>query len=213
MSAMRVEPGPRGRPVRTAASAAVWPPEPMAWALGLRNPTADYEGTRHNAGADALREVSKQHGALFEMDKSLGSQVSKVGLVGLALPLCWMNESALAGGPVGKRARGHGVVVVFHDDIELDPGEARLKFAGGYAGHNGLRSLGSCWGGPDFARVRIGVGRPEKHGSGMTVADWALSRPSMEHAIGMALAFDRIGKAFPALSDGRWAEAAAIIQG
>ena len=134
MSAMRVAPDPRAKGARGAAGAGAWPAGPMAWALGLRNPTADYEGTRHNAGADALREVARQHGALFELDKGLGSQVSKVGSVGLALPLCWMNESALAGGPVAKRARGEGVVVVFHDDIELEPGEARLKFSGGYAG-------------------------------------------------------------------------------
>jgi PTH1 family peptidyl-tRNA hydrolase len=205
MSAMRVRQG--------AGVGPAWPELPMRWAIGLRNPTPPYVGTRHNAGADAVRAIAQKHGMEFSADKALCSEVAMLGAVGLALPLCWMNESAKAGGPVAKRAGAAGVVVVFHDEIELEPGQARLKYSGGYAGHNGLRSLGGVWGGPGFARVRVGVGRPEDHGSRLGVADWALARPSLDHQIAIGLAIDRIADAFEPMAQGRWEEAAKIIQG
>lgn len=210
MSAMRVAPDPKAPKDKAAGK---WPEVEMSWAIGLRNPGRDYEGTRHNAGADALARVALGLGVSFAPDKSLSAEVAKAGDVGLALPVCWMNESAKAGGPVAKRAGSPQAVVVLHDDIELAPGEARLKFSGGYAGHNGLRSLGGAWGGPDFVRVRIGVGRPDQWGSKMTVADWALSRPSRDHAIAMAQAYDRVAQAFDLMREGRWEDAAAAVRG
>ena len=185
----------------------------MAWALGLRNPGGAYEGTRHNAGADALRVVATRHGASWGQDKALGAEIAKAGPAGLALPNCFMNESGKVGAPLRRRASAAGVVVVFHDEIELPPGEAQLKFGGGFAGHNGLRSLGATWGGPEFVRVRVGVGRPELHGSRQTVADWALDRPSADHRIAIEQACDRVADAFEALVAGRWEEAGKIIKG
>jgi PTH1 family peptidyl-tRNA hydrolase len=134
--------------------------------VGLGNPGARYAGTRHNIGFEVADELTrrwrmprarKRFGGLIAEGRSPGG--SRVAVL---LPQTFMNESGSAAGP----ARGElGVpldrVVAVHDEIDLPFGEVRSKLGGGLAGHNGLKSLGSGLGGPDFWRVRAGVGRPE----------------------------------------------------
>lgn len=96
----------------------------------------------------------------------------------LARPLTYMNLSGLAVAPAFRAcAESPGDLIVIHDDLDIPPGQVRLKRGGGTGGHNGLRSLREELGTPDFLRVRIGVGRPPE---GVDPADFVLSPPPPE---------------------------------
>jgi PTH1 family peptidyl-tRNA hydrolase len=135
--------------------------------VGLGNPGAKYAGTRHNLGFEVADELSRRW-ALPKARKRYGGLIAEGRIrpggprVAVLLPQTFMNESGDSVGP----ARGSlGVplerIVVIHDEIDLPFAEVRSKLGGGLAGHNGLKSLGRGLGGPDFWRVRAGVGRPE----------------------------------------------------
>ncbi|MGZ5386623.1 MAG: aminoacyl-tRNA hydrolase [Solirubrobacterales bacterium] len=135
--------------------------------VGLGKPGTRYAATRHNIGfeiGDALArrwelpKAKKRFGGLIAEGRT-GPGGPRVAVL---LPQTYMNDSGDAAGP----ARGAlGVplnrIVVLHDEIDLPFGEVRSKLGGGLAGHNGLKSLGRGLGGPDFWRVRAGVGRPD----------------------------------------------------
>ncbi len=135
--------------------------------MGLGNPGSEYAGTRHNVGFEIADELSRRWD-LPRARKRYGGLIAEGRIrpggprVAVLLPQTYMNESGSAAGP----ARGElGVdleqVVVLHDEIDLPFGEVRSKLGGGLAGHNGLKSMGRGLGGPDFWRVRAGVGRPD----------------------------------------------------
>ena len=139
--------------------------------VGLGNPGPNYAKTRHNLGfmvvdilADRMREGFKVH-------KRSGAEVATGRLGGrplvLAKPRVYMNESGRQVGPLAKfYSVAPADVVIVHDELDIDFGRIRLKFGGGVAGHNGLRSVASALGTNDFHRVRIGIGRPPGHKSG-----------------------------------------------
>ena len=131
--------------------------------VGLGNPGQEYAFNRHNVGFMAVDASAAAHD--FPAWRQRFSGLAAEGRLGgesvlLFKPQAFMNES---GRPVGEAARFYkldvGDVVVFHDELDLPPGKVRLKTGGGIAGHNGLRSLGTHIGN-DYARVRIGIGRP-----------------------------------------------------
>ena len=135
--------------------------------IGLGNPGSEYAGTRHNIGFEIAEQLSSRW-ELPKARKRYGGLIAEGRTrpggprVAVLLPQTYMNESGSAAGP----ARGElGVplerIVVLHDEIDLPFGEVRSKLGGGLAGHNGLKSLGRGLGGPDFWRVRAGVGRPD----------------------------------------------------
>ncbi|HEY7874778.1 MAG TPA: aminoacyl-tRNA hydrolase [Actinomycetota bacterium] len=136
--------------------------------VGLGNPGAEYESTRHNAGARVIDLLLERAGGSLKRHKS-GCLVAEVSIGGeravLARPISYMNES---GGPVGRLVRWYKTVpadlVVVHDEIDIPFGEVRIKAGGGTAGHNGLGSLVSHLGTKDFLRIRVGVGRPRGRG-------------------------------------------------
>jgi PTH1 family peptidyl-tRNA hydrolase len=110
-------------------------------------------------------------GEKFKVHKRSGAEVVTGRLAGtsivLAKPRVYMNESGRQVGPLAKFfSVAPADVVIIHDELDLDFGRIRLKFGGGVAGHNGLRSVASALGGNDFQRVRIGIGRPPGHKSG-----------------------------------------------
>lgn len=151
------------------------------WA-GLGNPGTRYEKTRHNAGVMILEElfpsISPQN------EKKLKGLVAKVGAPALVLlfPQTFMN---LSGDSVAPAMNFYKItpsdLVVFHDEIELAPGEVAYKFGGGHKGHNGLRDIIAKTGSAEFHRIRIGVGRPPH--PDQSVADYVLSKmPSQELA-------------------------------
>jgi PTH1 family peptidyl-tRNA hydrolase len=148
---------------------------------GLGNPGKAYRQTRHNAGFMALEKVA----ASFSIDlnkQKFQTQHGRGKIEGveviLAQPLAYMNNS----GPPIKHLAGYFRIscedlLIIHDDIDLAYGRIKIKKKGGHGGHNGLRSLMHAFGGGDFARLRIGVGRSSER---ISVADHVLSRYSAE---------------------------------
>ena len=133
--------------------------------VGLGNPGPQYATTRHNLGFLVADILADRIGSGFKVHKKSGAEVVTGRLgdrsVVLAKPRTYMNES---GRQVGPLAKFYSVppadIVVIHDELDIDFGRIRLKFGGGVAGHNGLRSVASALGSNDFQRVRVGVGRP-----------------------------------------------------
>lgn len=150
--------------------------------MGLSNPGADLEGTRHNVGAEVVRVLSVRHGSgRLRPEKGQRAVVEEVHLgavrVALAVPITYMNESGAAVRPLMRRfgiAEPRRLVVV-HDELDLPPGRIRVKLGGGLAGHNGLASVRTHLRSADFARVRVGIGKPPGRQPG---ADFVLRRPS-----------------------------------
>ena len=131
--------------------------------VGLGNPGAEHAGQRHNIGFMAVDEIVRRHGfssprARFQGETFEGRLADKKILV--LKPMTFMNRS---GQSVGEAMRYYKLepedVVVFYDEIDFEPAKMKVKVGGGAAGHNGIRSLISHIG-PDFHRVRIGVGHP-----------------------------------------------------
>jgi peptidyl-tRNA hydrolase, PTH1 family len=135
--------------------------------VGLGNPGSRYAGTRHNLGFEIADELAsrwrlpkarKRYGGLIAEGRT-GPGGPRVAVL---LPQTFMNESGSAAGPArGELRLPMERVIVLHDEIDLPFGEVRSKLGGGLAGHNGLKSMGQGLGGPDFWRVRAGVGRPD----------------------------------------------------
>jgi PTH1 family peptidyl-tRNA hydrolase len=142
--------------------------------VGLGNPGRRYEKTRHNAGYLVVDELARRHGGSWRSKKKAEAAEVGFGLenVRLLKPTTFMNNSGSALG--GIRA---GDMIVVHDELDLPVGTVRVKVGGGAGGHNGLRSIINQLG-PDFIRVRIGIGRPPE---GVSVTDYVLSR--MDRAV------------------------------
>ncbi|MCU1659324.1 MAG: pth [Pseudonocardiales bacterium] len=132
--------------------------------VGLGNPGPRYAGTRHNAGFFVVELLAERIGGRFKAHKGrvdvVEGRLEGVPAV-LAKPKSYMNGS---GGPVVAVSRFYKIAVeqitVVHDDLDLPFGTLRLKRGGGDGGHNGLRSMTSALGSKDYARVRLGIGRP-----------------------------------------------------
>jgi PTH1 family peptidyl-tRNA hydrolase len=135
----------------------------MRLVVGLGNPGSRYARNRHNVGFMAVDAIARRHGAPGFRNRFKGELAE--GPIGgervlLLKPQTFMN---LSGESVGEAARFFKIlpseIVVIHDEIDLRPGKLRVKRGGGSAGHNGLRSIDGILG-PDYWRVRIGVGHP-----------------------------------------------------
>jgi peptidyl-tRNA hydrolase, PTH1 family len=140
---------------------------PVDWlVVGLGNPGAEYEGSPHNIGFEVAQALiarwelpkakSRFRGLLSEGRTGPGGP-----RVAVLMPQTYMNDAGKSVGPArGALAAELDHVLVVHDEIDLPFGEIRPRVGGGLAGHNGLKSLREGLGSADFARVRIGVGRP-----------------------------------------------------
>lgn len=145
--------------------------------VGLGNPGPDYSANRHNVGQMALSVLADRHGAKFKAHKS-NAQVAEARLgfggpkILLAKSNGYMNTS---GGPVSSLLKFFDVplsnLIVLHDELDIDAETIRVKQGGGHAGHNGLRDIIAACGSNEFARVRIGIGRPPGQ---MQTADFVL---------------------------------------
>ena len=149
----------------------------MKLLVGLGNPGPDYARTRHNVGFLVADEVARLTGAGFTLRK-FGAEVAEAVAGGerfwILKPQTYMNHSGEA---VGAAMRFWKLdvadLVVVHDDLELDSFRVQVKVGGGHAGHNGLKSVNAHVGTPEYARVRVGVGRPPVQ---VDPADWVLGR-------------------------------------
>jgi PTH1 family peptidyl-tRNA hydrolase len=158
--------------------------------VGLANPGSEYEGSRHNVGGDAVREVLARRGGQLTLERRQRALSATLrtprGPVTLAIPMTFMNESGAALPPLLRRTsvEDYANLVIAHDELDLEPGRLQLKFGGGLAGHNGLRSIAQSLGTQDFARLRIGIGKPPRKEQG---ADYVLKRPTGKLRESMAL--------------------------
>ena len=146
---------------------------------GLGNPEDKHERTLHNAGFWFVEALARKYGGDFRYDKKFDAECCRIKLHGhdiwLAKPQSYMN---LSGGPIRSLLDYYRLSVddllVAHDEIDLPPGTVRLKMGGGHGGHNGLRDIiRHC--GPDFLRLRLGVGPP---GEKSKVTNYVLKRGS-----------------------------------
>lgn len=161
--------------------------------VGLGNPGREYDKTRHNAGFWFVHAFAKRHMVNLRAQKKVHGQADKLRIAGqdvvVMKPDTFMNDSGQA-----LRAAldfydidlGH--VLVAYDDLDLPPGQVRLKHGGGHGGHNGLKSAFAHLGGQNFWRLRIGIGHP---GQREQVTPWVLGRASRDDELAIDAAIER----------------------
>jgi PTH1 family peptidyl-tRNA hydrolase len=169
--------------------------------VGLGNPGKEYERTRHNAGFWLVERFSQASGFTLRKDPKFKALVGKnAGGAWFLLPQSFMN---LSGQPVQMLAGFFKIkpeeILVVHDELDFEPGVARLKQGGGIAGHNGLKGISQRIASHDYWRLRIGVGKPPAGAEG---ADWVLQKPSAEDKTAIDQAIDRALQVLPEMLTG-----------
>ena len=181
--------------------------------VGLGNPGPEYESTRHNAGFWWLDEVARTLKTSLVMDRAYHGLVGRCSVNGqtvwLLKPQTFMN---LCGKSVAALARFYKIepheILVAHDELDIVPGEAKLKLAGSHAGHNGLRDIHAQLGTDDYWRLRLGVGHP---GVKAEVINWVLKKPSADHRLAIDQSIARALTALPHLLAGEMDKATLLI--
>jgi len=187
---------------------------PVRLVAGLGNPGREYAFTRHNAGFWFLDALAVKLGAAFRSEGKFQGHVAKAaGDLRLLKPTTHMN---LSGRSVSAAARFFGIppaeVLVVHDELDLLPGEAKMKFGGGVAGHNGLKDIGTQLGTKDFWRLRIGIGHPRDSSiPQQDVADYVLAPPALSDGKVITEALDRALDAWPAIEAGEFERAMLLL--
>ena len=187
---------------------------PVRLVAGLGNPGREYAFTRHNAGfwfMDAL--VSKLGSAFRSETKFQGHLAKTPSDLRLLKPATFMN---LSGRSVAAAARFFAIppaeILIVHDELDLLPGEAKIKFGGGVAGHNGLKDIAAQLGTKDFWRLRIGIGHPRDSAiPQQDVADYVLAPPTIADGKVIASALDRALDAWPAIEAGEFERAMQML--
>lgn len=180
---------------------------PIRLIIGLGNPGPQYETTRHNAGFWLADHLADDLGARFTQEKPFFSWVAKARvnneLVILAKPTTFMNRSGQAAGALMRFYKlTPEQVLVIHDELDLPPGQAKLKRGGGHAGHNGLRDIQTVFSSPDFWRLRIGIGHPRDFGLAQQVAAFVLNQPRPDELTQIESVIDRCRTVLPVLLQG-----------
>ena len=165
--------------------------------VGLGNPGTEYEATRHNAGFWWVDGLASDLGLHLNSDRAYHGLVARGSVKGqnvwLLEPQTFMN---LSGKSVAALARFFKIapeeILVAHDELDLPPGQAKLKFGGGHAGQNGLRDIHAQLGTGDYWRLRLGIGHP---GVKSEVSNWVLGKPMPEQRAAMQEAIARSVKA------------------
>ena len=181
--------------------------------VGLGNPGNEYEDTRHNAGFWWLDAVARELKLNLVPERSYHGLVARTTVNGqnvwLLEPQTFMN---LSGKSVAALARFFKIqpqeILVAHDELDIAPGEAKLKLGGSHAGHNGLRDIHAQLGTADYWRLRIGVGHP---GDKAEVVSWVLKKPMKEQRQSIDDSLLRALKALPLLLSGEMEKAMAQI--
>jgi len=160
--------------------------------VGLGNPGAEHTRTRHNAGFWFIDALAERQGARFGAESRLHGETAKVTLEGgtvyLLKPSTFMNRSGLAVASALRywKIEPHEMLVA-HDELDLPPGTARLKFDGGHGGQNGLRDIAAHLGHGKYHRLRVGIGHP---GHKDRVTPWVLGRPGKDDEASILRAID-----------------------
>ena len=181
--------------------------------VGLGNPGAEYSATRHNAGFWWIDSLAEQLGVRIAPERAYQALATRVNRAGgpiwLLQPMTFMNRSGVS---VATLARFFKIepaqILVVHDELDLQPGQAKLKFGGSSAGHNGLKDIHGMLGSQDFWRLRLGIGHP---GVKAEVVNYVLKRPSAEHREAIDKASEQSLKAFDYLLAGEMDKALAVV--
>jgi PTH1 family peptidyl-tRNA hydrolase len=181
--------------------------------VGLGNPGAEYEHTRHNAGFWWLDALAAECKTQLVVDRSYWAQMARCTVQGNAVwllaPQTFMNAS---GKSVAALARFFKIapheILVAHDELDIAPGEAKLKLGGSHAGHNGLRDIHTQLGTDAYWRLRLGIGHP---GNKAEVVHWVLKKPAPDHRIAVDQCIARSLKALPHLLAGEMDRATLLI--
>jgi len=181
--------------------------------VGLGNPGPEYRLTRHNAGCWWLDAAAQALKAALVMDSRYHGLVAKISVNGqpvwLLKPQTFMN---LSGKSVAALAHFFKIepqeILVAHDEIDIVPGEAKLKLGGSHAGHNGLRDIHAQLGTDDYWRLRLGVGHP---GIKSEVVNWVLKPPPLDDRIAIDQAIERALKALPCFLSGDMDKATMLV--
>jgi PTH1 family peptidyl-tRNA hydrolase len=187
---------------------------PVRLVAGLGNPGREYAATRHNAGFWFVDALAAKLGTAFKGEgKFQGSIAKAAGDLRFLKPVTYMN---LSGRSVSAAARFFaippGEILVVHDELDLLPGEAKMKFGGGVAGHNGLKDIAAQFGTKDFWRLRIGIGHPRDSSiPQQDVADYVLAPPTASDGKVIAAAIDRALDAWPAIAAGDFERAMLLL--
>ena len=180
--------------------------KPIRLIVGLGNPGAEYERTRHNAGAWFALQLLDEQGQTAKPESKFFGRLGKINLGGHAahvlIPGTYMNESGRSVLAVAQFFKlSPQDILVAHDELDHPAGSAKLKYSGGHGGHNGLRDITRVFSSSDFARLRLGIGHP---GDRSKVTPYVLGAPSaadkqaIEHATHLACGV------VPELMGGEW---------
>lgn len=180
---------------------------------GLGNPGAEYRATRHNAGFWWIDSLADQLGVRLVPERTYQALAARVnrpqGPIWLLQPMTFMNRSGVS---VAALARFFKVdpaqVLVVHDELDLLPGQVKLKFGGSAAGHNGLKDINAMLGTQDYWRLRLGIGHP---GDRAEVVNYVLKKPSAEHRDAIAKASEQSLKALALFEAGDMDKALAMV--
>ncbi len=161
--------------------------------VGLGNPGPEYEATRHNAGFWWVDALADKLGARLQPERAYQALAARVngpqGPVWLLQPMTFMNRSGVS---VAGLARFFKIapeqILVVHDELDLQPGQAKLKFGGSAAGHNGLKDIHGLLGTQGFWRLRLGIGHP---GVKAEVVNYVLKKPSADHREAIAKSIEQ----------------------
>jgi len=176
---------------------------------GLGNPGPEYEHTPHNAGFWLLDELAQQHNAIFRSEKKFYGKLARIYADGhdiwLLKPDTFMN---LSGQAIQALTNFYKIelahILVVHDELDLEPGIARLKQGGGHGGHNGVRDIISKMGGNAFMRLRLGIGHP---GDKKKVTGHVLKKAASEDKIEIDRAIERSLHVLPDVMGGEMQKA------
>lgn len=186
--------------------------------VGLGNPGAQYELTRHNAGFWLVDHFADQLNVQFKTERNFFAAVAKAhyesNVVYLAKPNTFMNRSGQSVAALANffKFKPHEILVV-HDELDLTPGAVKIKFGGGHAGHNGLRDIQKALGSPDFWRLRVGIGHPRDTGMQQAVAQYVLNNPRAQEWPELELALERCQRELPTLLRGDMESAVRALHG
>jgi PTH1 family peptidyl-tRNA hydrolase len=177
-------------------------PASLRLIVGLGNPGRDYEETRHNAGFWFCARLAQARGVTLAHESRFHGIVGRNGAIWMLLPQTFMNRS---GQSVGALARFHRItpaeVLVVHDELDIPPGQLRLKFGGGMGGHNGLKDITSHLGTQDYWRLRIGIGHP---GDRNEVVNYVLKPPRRDEQEEIDAAIERAVDLMSLIEKGDW---------
>ncbi len=177
--------------------------------VGLGNPGAEYDATRHNAGFWYIDALARELKCALSYDKSYFGMVARTVVGGqtvwLLQPQTFMNLSGKSVGALAKFFKiAQDEILVAHDELDIVPGEAKIKLGGSHAGHNGLRDIHAQLGTDQYWRLRIGIGHP---GVKSEVIHWVLKKPSAEHRDAIAQTIERSVQALPHFLSGNMEKA------